>query len=163
MLYKVVVVLHVVAVLGYLLAHGVSVAVAFALKRERNMDKIKTLLELSGNSYPIMFGSFYASILFGIAAGFQGGWWRFGWIWASIGLLIVIFGLMIRFGGNIYSAARRAAGMLYRIHGKPFPAEPAKSNEVVYAILAQSNPVMLTIVGYGGYALIAWLMTVKPF
>ena len=163
MLYKLIVLLHVIAVFGYLLSHWASVAVAFALKKERNIQKIKALLELSGNSYPMMFRTFYASILLGIIATIQAGWWRFGWIWTSVLLLVIIFILMIRFGGMIYGHARMAAGLPYAIRGKHFPAEPPVSEEELHAILAKGNPVMLTIIGYGGYALIAWLMIAKPF
>ena len=163
MLYQIVVFLHVVSVFAYLLSHGASVAMAFALKRERNMEKIRNLLELSGNSYPMMFRTLYASVIFGVIAGFQGHWWGSGWIWVSIVLLFVIYALMIAFGGIVYGSARKAAGLPYSIRGKPFPAEPAQSDDEVYALLAKGNPVMLTVIGYGGYALIAWLMTAKPF
>jgi hypothetical protein len=163
MLYQIVVYLHVVFVFGYLLTHGASVAMAFALKRERNMEKIKNLLELSGNSYPMMFRTLYASVILGVIAGFQGHWWGRGWIWASFVLLIVIYVLMVVFGGIVYGSARKAAGLPYSIRGKPFPAEPAQSDEEVYALLAKGNPVLLTVIGYGGYALVAWLMIAKPF
>ena len=56
MLYQIVVFLHVVFVLGYLLAHGVSAAVAFALKKERDLNRIRALLDLSAASYPAMLG-----------------------------------------------------------------------------------------------------------
>jgi hypothetical protein len=49
------------------------------------------------------------------------------------------------------------------VMGKPFPAEPAKSDEEVFAALTKINPTLLMIIGYGGYAVIAWLMLVKPF
>lgn len=163
MLYKLVVFLHVISVFGYLLAHGASVAVAFALKRERDIGKIKTLLELSGNSYPMMFRMLNASILLGIIAALQAGWWRFGWIWASLILLFVIFALMVVFGGIVYGSARRAIGLSYTVRGKYYPAEPAQSDEAVLALLAKGNPVLLTIIGYGGYAIITWLMIAKPF
>jgi hypothetical protein len=49
------------------------------------------------------------------------------------------------------------------VKGKPFPAEAGKSDEEVYAVLAKVNPTLLMVVGYGGFAVIAWLMTAKPF
>ncbi|MDP1548094.1 MAG: hypothetical protein Q8L87_18945 [Anaerolineales bacterium] len=163
MLYQLVVFLHVVCVLGYLLAHGVSAAVSFALKKERDLQRIRALLDLSAASYPVMFMSLYAFIIFGIIAGFMGGWWKLGWIWVSIVLLILIVVLMMAFGGGLYGEARKAAGTRYNVKGKWFPPEPAKSDEEVYAILAKSNPVLLTVIGYGGFAVIAWLMIAKPF
>jgi hypothetical protein len=150
MLYRIIVFLHVVSVFGFLLSHGASVSMAFALKRERDSQKIRALLSLSAASYPLMLSTLLASILFGIIAGFQGHWWRFGWIWTSIALLVVIFGLMYFLGSKVYGAAREAA-------------EQPASDEVLIAILEKSNPVLLTLIGYGGYAIIAWLMMVKPF
>lgn len=41
MLYQLVVFLHVVVILGYLLAHGVSAAVSDAIKRERDVNRIR--------------------------------------------------------------------------------------------------------------------------
>ena len=49
------------------------------------------------------------------------------------------------------------------VKGKPMPAKPAESDDEIYAALAKVNPNLLLIVGYGGYAIIAWLMTAKPF
>lgn len=150
MLYRVIVFLHVISIFGFLLSHGVSVSMAFALKRERDPQKIRALLYLSGTSYPLMLSTLLTSILFGIIAGFQGHWWRFGWIWASIALLVVIFALMYTLGSKVYGAAREAA-------------KQTGSDESLFAILEKSNPVLLTVIGYGGYAVIAWFMMAKPF
>ncbi|MDP1779287.1 MAG: hypothetical protein Q8K73_03345 [Anaerolineales bacterium] len=154
MLYRIIVFLHVISTFGFLLSHGASVSMAFALKRERDSGKIRALLDLSGASYPWMMLTLLASIVFGTIAGFQGHWWNFGWIWASIALLVVIFALMYFFGSSIYGSARKAL---------EHPSESQGNDEELFAILKKSNPVLLTIIGYGGYAIIAWLMMVKPF
>ncbi len=154
MLYRIIVFLHVISTFGFLLSHGASVSMAFALKRERDSGKIRALLDLSGASYPWMMLTLLASIVFGIIAGFQGYWWNFGWIWASIALLIVIFALMYFFGSNIYGTARKTVEL---------PSESPGRDEELFKILEKSNPVLLTLIGYGGYAVIAWLMLVKPF
>jgi hypothetical protein len=163
MFYKLVVFLHVISVFGFLLAHGATVAVSFALKQQRDMAKIRALLDLSNTSNPMMNWSLLSTIVFGVIAGFQANWWRFVWIWISLVLLVIIMILMVVLGANIYGKARKAAGLPYKLNGKPFPAETAKTEEEVFAILAKSNPVLLTIIGYGGYAVIAWLMMTKPF
>jgi hypothetical protein len=154
MFYRIIVFLHVISTFGFLLSHGASVSMAFALKRERDVKKIRALLDLSGASYPLMLSTLLASIVFGIIAGFQGHWWRFGWIWASIVLLVIITALMYFWGSRVYGAARKAMEL---------PSEPSGSNEELFAILEKSNPILLTLIGYGGYAIIAWLMMVKPF
>ena len=45
MLYQLVVFLHVVSVLGYLLAHGVSASVSYAIKKERDVNRIADRVE----------------------------------------------------------------------------------------------------------------------
>lgn len=155
--------LHVLAVFGFLIAHGVSVSVAFALLRERNLERIKTLLELSGNSYQIMYPSLLVLFITGIIAGFTGKWWGEGWIWVSIVLLIALVIAMSVLGGNVYSGARKAAGLPYAERGKPMPAVPPAPREELDAILSKGKPVLLAVIGYGGVALLAWLMMFKPF
>lgn len=154
MLYRVIVFLHVISVFGFLLSHGASVSMAFALKREREIQKIRALLDLSGSSYPLMSLTLLASIVFGIIAGFQGQWWRFGWIWTSIALLVAILVLMYFLGSNIYGGARKILEL---------PSELPAKQEELFVVLEKSNPVLLTVIGYGGFAVIAWLMTAKPF
>jgi hypothetical protein len=163
MLYQIVVFLHVVFVFGYLLAHGVSAAVSFALQKERDIARVRSLLDLSAASYPLMNALMWAFLLFGVVAAFLGGWWERGWVWTSLVLGIVIVVLMAIFGAGIYGEARKAVGIRYNFKGKWFAPEPAKSDEEVFAILAKANPVLLTVIGYGGFAIITWLMTAKPF
>lgn len=155
--------LHVIAVFSFLISHSVSYAVSFALQSERELERIKGLLELSGNSYKGMYLALFALVLLGIAAGFTGDWWGDGWIWVSIVLLIALVVLMGILGGGMYGAARKAAGLPYAVRGKPMPAEPPAPRAELDAILAQANPLRLALIGYGGIALIGWLMMFKPF
>lgn len=155
--------LHILAVFGFLIAHGVSVSVAFTLLHERNLERIKTLLELSGNSYRIMYPSLIGLFLTGLLAGFTGKWWWDGWIWVSIVLLIAIVAAMSAMGGAIYGGARKAAGLPYAERGKPMPPVPPAPREELDAILSKGKPVLLTVIGYGGVTLLAWLMMFKPF
>lgn len=164
MLYQLVVFLHVVSVLGYLLAHGVSASVSYAIKKERDVNRIRTLLDLSEKSYPSMFLTLLAIVTFGLAAAFLNmTWWGFGWIWLSIVVLAAIIVLMAVYGATPFGEIRKAVGIPYRVKGKPFPAEPARSDEEVFLVTAKVNPTLLLIIGYDGFAVIAWLMIVKPF
>ena len=106
MLYQLIVFLHVISAFAFLLSHGAAASVAFALKRERDPQKIRALLNLSMASYPLMGWSLVSTIVFGIIAGFQLNWWRFGWIWTSIVLLVVIVVFMGLFGAEVYGKAR---------------------------------------------------------
>ena len=163
MRYQIVVFLHILFVIGFLLAHGVSVIVAFSLKTERDPQKMRVMLDLSAASYPWMNRLMWAFLLFGIVAAFMGGFQARIWPWLSLALGFAIVVAMALFGTNVYSDARKLLGLRYSVKGKWFPPEPAGNIEEVYALLAKVNPVMLTIVGYGGFAVIVWLMRLKPF
>lgn len=65
-------------------------------------------------------------------------------------------------GANHYGDARNFWDCATNVKGKWYPPEPAGNIDEVYALLAKVNPVMLTIVGYGGFAVIVWLMRLKP-
>ncbi len=155
--------LHVAAALGFMMAHGVSASVAFALRRERRLERVRALLELSANSYSVMYLSLLALLVSGLLAGFAGQWWGRGWIWLSLGVLVVTGAAMSVFGARIYGAARQAAGLPYFERGKLNPAQEPASAEVIEARLAQGNPWRLTAIGLGGLAVILWLMVFKPF
>ena len=116
MLYQLVVFLHVVSVFGYLLAHGVSAAVSYVIKKERDANRIRTLLDLSGASYPAMLWMLLAIVVFGLAAAFLNMvWWKFGWIWVSIVVLVVIVALMASYGAGVFGKIRKAVGRLYMV------------------------------------------------
>ena len=51
---------HVLAVLGFLAAHGASVSVAFKLRGERERDRISAVLDFSWAYLKAMYGSLLA-------------------------------------------------------------------------------------------------------
>jgi len=155
--------LHLLGLFGFLIAHGASVAASFALRRERNLEKVQALLTLSTSTYGAMYLALLVLLVSGIIAGFMGRWWGWGWIWVAIILLVALMAAMGILGTNIYSGARKAAGLPYMERNRQQPALPPAPPAELDSILARGNPVLLTIIGYGGVALIAWLMMFKPF
>ena len=153
--------LHVLGIFGFLVAHGVSASVFFALKHERNVDRICLLLQLSSGSARIMIISLLTLFFSGIMAGFLGHWWRYGWIWLSLALLIGIYAGMSLLGTRILNEVRMGVG-LPSAYGQP-PKPERFSDEELKAWLGQIHPYRLTLIGFGGLALIAWLMIFKPF
>ncbi len=162
-MYKWFVFLHLLGIFGFLTAHGVSISVAFALRRERNTDRIQTLLTLSGSAIGILNLSILLLLGTGIAAGFMGQWWGRGWIWVSLGLLLAISIYMAITASGYYGQVRKAVGMAYRgapkMEGPGGPASP----EEIDVLLNKSKPIVLAIIGFGGLAVITWLMLFKPF
>jgi len=162
-MYNWIVYLHLRGIFGFLIAHGASAGAAFALRRERNLDKVRALLELSASSIGVMYLSLLVLLAAGIIAAFMGQWWGRGWIWVSLGLLVVILAAMGAMGSRYYGEARKLAGLPYFAKGKAQPPLPPASTDELFAVLARANPMLLTIIGLGGFAIITWLMHFKPF
>lgn len=162
-MYNWLVYIHVAGALGFMMAHGVSASVAFALRGERHPERVRALLELSANSYGLLYLSLLVILVSGVSVTFLGEFWNRGWIWASLVLLIAISAAMGALGGRYYGEARKAAGLPYHERGQAFPAQPACSPEEVEAALAKANPILLAAIGFGGLLVIVWLMMFKPF
>jgi hypothetical protein len=161
--YPWIVFLHVASALGFVMAHGVSVAAAFALLRQREPARVRALLELSAGSIGILYLSLLLILATGIASGLMGGWWGRGWIWASLILLVALVIAMAALGGRHYGAARKVAGLPYQEGSKTMPALPPGSPEELDAALSRANPHLLAVIGFGGLLVILWLMMFKPF
>jgi hypothetical protein len=162
-MYRWIVFLHVAGVFGFLLSHGSSAGVAFALRRERNPERIRALLDLSGSAMSVFYVSLLVMLVAGIVSGFMGHWWGRGWIWLSLGLLVGMMVGMWFLGSTHYHQVRKAVGLPYMEGGKPRdPVEPA-TPEALDALLARGQPVLLAVIGYGGTLVIAGLMWFKPF
>lgn len=155
--------LHVLGVFGFLMAHGISAGAAFKLRRERKLERVRALLDLSSSSLGILHGSITVLFLTGIIAGFMGRWWGRGWIWVSLGLLIAIYVYMGVAGSGFYSQVRKAVGLAYMQGFKPHPPGEPASCEEIDALLNRSRPEVLAVTGFGSLAVIAWLMMFKPF
>lgn len=153
--------LHIIGVFGFLVAHGVSASVFFALKRERNTDHMCVLLNLSSSTFKIMGISLLLLLLSGVTAGFLGRWWGRGWIWLSLALFIGIFAGMSLLGTRVLNEVRMAIG-LPSAYGEPPRPEVASAGELD-VLLNKIHPVRLSLIGFGGLAAIAWLMMFKPF
>jgi len=162
-MYRWLVFIHVLAALTFFLAHGASAAVAFRLKKERELARIQAVLDASATSLNVFFISLLVLLVAGIAAGFVGHWWKFAWIWVSLGLFVAIAIWMGVYSGRSYRPLRKAAGMPYMDDSKQMPAVAPASEAEIAAILDRTNPVLLAGVSYGLTAVIVWLMMFKPF
>ena len=74
-MYQWVVFAHVFAVFGFLIGHGASAAVIFRLRRERDVNSIRVLLDLSRRANGVANACLLVLIAAGVTAGFMGGWW----------------------------------------------------------------------------------------
>lgn len=164
-MYQWLVYIHVLATFAFLLTHGVSSVVALRLRNQRDPAVARAWLELntSGSVIAVLYGSLLVLLISGIISGFMGNWWGQGWIWLSLLLLIGIIVAMFIIGSKHYSQVRKALGMAWFDGRKEHPAGEPASAEEIEALLTKAPAITLTVIGFGGIAVILWLMMFKPF
>lgn len=162
-LYPWLVLTHIVAAFGFALSHGVSVYTSFAIRRQRDPERIRALLELSSMAVSGMYVGLGVLLIAGIAAGIVGNWFGRGWIWAALGVLITVTVAMYAIASRYYAQVRSAVGLpsMNDKKGEPPPA-PLGSGELA-ALLDTRRPEALAAVGFVGLVVILWLMVLKPF
>jgi predicted integral membrane protein DUF2269 len=158
--YRWLVFVHVASVLVFFLAHGAAAAVVFRLRRERDLARVRALLELSSSSVgATMSAALLVALVTGVWAGFAGNWWGHAWIWVSIGVLVVVAGLMTPLGGLRLKRIRAAAGLARGKAGEIPPADPVELER----LLAGYSPIPVAVIGFSGLLILTWLMILKPF
>jgi Predicted integral membrane protein (DUF2269) len=148
--------LHIAGVFAFLVAHGVSVGVAFRLRDERDPRRIMALLDLSSWSISLMYIGIALLLTGGIVAGFVGDWWGSGWIWVSLGTLIVVIVSMYAVASGYYKRLRLIVGAMA-------DGSQAVSEEQLAGLLEGPRPWILAVIGFGGLLFILYLMLFKPF
>lgn len=157
-MYQVLVFLHILGVVGFLMAHGVSVFVAFRVQGEKDIHAIRALLGLSASAVMSSTLSLLVLLIGGVGAGFVGNWWSFGWIWVSLGVFVAVWILMSAFTGPAFRRARLAVGFT-----GPRTIDESVISESLPQRLAELRPWLPTLVGGIGLLIILWLMVNKPF
>jgi len=155
--------LHVVGVLLFVLAHGVSVAVLLKMRTERNPVALRSLLDLSRTSLGAAGIGFVLWFVGGVVAGFSGNWWTSGkyWIWVSLGIAIVITGLMTPMGRFYFNRVRTALG----VDPKTGQLDPTVQVDgtTLEAAISSGQPTFLAATGIIGLVVLLYLMVAKPF
>lgn len=147
--------IHLAGVFGFLAAHGVSMSVAFRLRKEREPARINALLELSSRSITPFYISFGLLLAGGIGATFSGDLWGFGWIWAAIGTLVVVVLAMYGMATNYYKRVRFIAAAMAE-------GTEAVTDEQFDEVLRGPRPLVIAGIGLVGLGFILYLMIFKP-
>ena len=151
--------LHIAAVLGFMLAHGVQVSIIWKQRSEPDPERNLALFEAlpSGLTIRIMAG---VVILTGFLLVFSLNLWGRWWVWLSLLLLGAVWILMLRFGGDYYNLIEQKATQAVAARGSD--KESVAMAEYNQARLAW-HPIAMTAVGFIGLGAILWLMIFKPF
>jgi hypothetical protein len=155
--------LHVGGAFAFAAGHGVSIFVAFQVRRERDLGRIGALLDISAASLTAAGIGLLVLLVAGIVAGITLGSFGRAWIWVSLVLLVVIGGVMTPIGGIYFANVRRAIGQRPR-NLKPDQPDPVPvSASELAAMLDTRRPELLLLIGGGGFLVILWLMMFRPF
>ena len=146
---------HLVGVFAFLAAHGVSMGVLFRLRRERQPARVNELLQLSATSTRAFYPALGLLLLAGIVAGFLGHWWSQAWIWAAIGILVIVTIVMYAVATPYY---RRVRFVAQAMEG----GSQAVSAQQFDEILRSDRPNLIAAVGGAGLLAILYLMMFKP-
>jgi hypothetical protein len=153
---------HVLAAFAFATGHGVSVFVAFRVRRETDRARIAALLDLSAGSLAVATLSALVLLIAGIVAGIVAGSFGRGWVWASLVLLIGVGIAMTPLGVNHLNAIRTAIGVPTRSTPPGTVLVEASADELA-AVLDTKRPELLALIGGGGFVVILYLMMFRPF
>ena len=163
MLYQWVLYVHISAALLFFLCHGVSMAVALNIQREQEHERMRAMLQLSNGSP--LFGMTWLMFLVmagsGVGLGFLGRWWGAGWIWASVGILLIVVVAAAVFGSGYLNRLREALGL--PSYSNPEPEAQQEPIQIPESLRRSRHPLILLGIGVGGTLVITWLMMFKPF
>ncbi len=155
-MYQYWVVLHILAVAAFLLAHGVSM---FALYRIRSVgldrQRIVDTITFSGATARPMYVSLLVLTVAGVVAGVQGKWIDDWWIWIAVAVLIATTVLMTLIAKPYFKRLTAACAM------RP-SGVPRTSDEELDELVRSPKAHLITVIGTGGLAVIIWLMVTKP-
>ncbi len=154
-MYQWLVFVHLVGLVLFLLTHGVSMWVAFTVRRNPEPDTARLLLGLSSRANGVMYLGLLLLAIGGLGAAWNAGSLLAGWVVASYVVLVVIIVAMYAMGAGYYYPLRDALS-------PKAGATPIDAAELARRV-ANRRPEALTLVGVGGLVVLVWLMALKPF
>jgi hypothetical protein len=155
--------MHVLGAIAFFLLHGTSAAMAFRIRKETDLARIRAMLDLSMSTVMPMAVAFGVMGITGLILPFVVHLWDRVYIWLSIVLLVGTFVYMGVFNESHYKQLRRLVGLPYMKGNKEYPAEPPSSPEEVAAFIKNTSVVGLVITGNVVPAFVLWMMIFKPF
>jgi plastocyanin len=146
---------HLVGVFAFLAMHGVSMSVSLRLRTEREPRRVTELLMLSAWANRYMYVGLALLLLGGIVAGVQGDWWSYGWIWASIVVLVLATLAMYALATPYY----RRVGVVARAKAE---GQTAVTDQQFDQVLRSNRSTGVVAVGALALLVILYFMIFKP-
>ena len=152
-MYQGLVFLHIVGVVIFAIAHGVSMFAAFRVRHETDPAVVAAVLGMSKSAVLVAYLGLLLLLIGGLGAAWQSGALLAPWAVASYVVLVLVISVMYVVATPYYVRIR---GL---VDGEgPAPIEPA----VLHAELDTHRPEVLAAVGSIGLLVLLWLMVVRP-
>ena len=159
-MYNWLVFLHIFFAFLFMLAHGAHAAAMLKFRSEPDPDRSLTFFNIVPDIKYVRYLTVAMGLL-GLAAAFITDWWKQGWVWASLAVFLIISWVMYQYGAGYYILISGVAERL--IEAKKTNVNlPFAQKEYDYARNAP-HPMIVSVVGIVGLAIILWLMRFKPF
>jgi uncharacterized membrane protein len=147
--------IHLVGVVGFMAAHGTSMAATMMIRRIRDPQRISGVLQLSATTVLTFYISTLVLLVGGIGAGIRGRWFSQGWIWLSLGLLVAVGILMFPLARGYFRRIRTVIELM--------ESGTAVSQDDFMRVLNSGNPMLTAGTGSVAILFIVYLMVLKPF
>jgi hypothetical protein len=140
--------LHIVGLAAFLLAHGISAGSSLVVRQPLASAARGAILQISLRANLVAFPGLLLVIVTGVWMGFIDSWWRMGWIWAAIVVLVLAIVSMSAMSVP-YHKAREVLG-----EGQGAELESR---------LGRARPLVIAGIGTVALLILFYLMVFKPF
>jgi hypothetical protein len=153
-MYAWLVALHLLGFTVFIASHGVSMWVAFRVRRERDRAVVTALLDLSLRASQVAYLGLIALGIGGLGAAWSAGFLTTTWNVAAYVVIVVVLVTMFAVASPYYHGLREA------IAGTA--DTPPLDDDALVARLQTRRPELLAAVGMTGLVVLIALMTVRP-
>jgi uncharacterized membrane protein len=146
--------IHLVGVVGFVAAHGTSMAATVLVRRMRDPQQVSGILQMSAATVSAFYVSTVVLLVGGFGAGFVGHWFDQGWIWLSLGVLVGVGIFMFPMAKRHFRRIRMVLELM--------ETGTTVSRDDFVRVVNAGNPVLTAGVGSVAILLIVYLMVLKP-
>jgi len=158
-MYNWVVFLHVTVIFIFLIQHAAEIIVTFKLREQKEPEGIfATYSFMPNNNSRNLRITYLLIIVTGAVAGFMSVWWKQGWMWTALGVMILIWIVMVRFGGNYLNTVDAITQQALKNKDDKSAIEKFSRD-----LKSRREPEIMTVTSIIGMLIILWLMMFKPF
>ena len=158
-MYNWVVYLHVAVIFIFLVQHAAEILVTFKLRQQSDPERVFATFDFMPNNNTRYLRITYLLIMLtGMTAGFISTWWRQGWMWTALGIMVLLWIVMRRFGTGYLTAVNQITTEALKNKDDASAIEQFRNQ-----LKARGEPEIMVITVVIGGGIILWLMMFKPY